>query len=155
NMTTVVSDLLEELNLGPKLLTVTADNASNNEVLISELHAILVEKHDSLEQLSSNEGPVIRFEGHSTYIRCNAHVINLIVGDILIALTSGDSQSANLACDALRAHKSLEPGLSPLARLRIVVLWIDRSPQRRNRWKKLCRLEELPEKIIPYDVSWS
>ncbi|KAK9252697.1 hypothetical protein V1507DRAFT_378542, partial [Lipomyces tetrasporus] len=27
------------------------------------------------------------------------------------------------------------------------------SPQRRNRWKKLCQVEELPEKIIPYDVS--
>ncbi|KAK9243179.1 hypothetical protein V1506DRAFT_463480, partial [Lipomyces tetrasporus] len=40
-----------------------------------------------------------------------------------------------------------------LAKLRIIVLWIDRSPQRRNRWKKLCQVEELPEKIIPYDVS--
>ncbi|KAK9364465.1 hypothetical protein V1509DRAFT_643653 [Lipomyces kononenkoae] len=69
------------------------------------------------------------------------------------ALKAGDIQSANRACDGLRANKDLDPDLSPLARLRINVLWIDRSPRRRNRWKKLCHVEELPEKIIAYDVS--
>ncbi|KAK9334842.1 hypothetical protein V1521DRAFT_137208 [Lipomyces starkeyi] len=80
----------------------------------------------------------MRFEGLSSYIRCIARVLNLIVGDILSALRAGDIQSADRACDDLRANKDLDPDLSPLARLRIIVLWIDRSPQRRNRWKSFA-----------------
>ncbi|KAK9241545.1 hypothetical protein V1506DRAFT_550417 [Lipomyces tetrasporus] len=44
-----------------------------------------------------------------------------------------------------------------LARLRIVALWIDRSPQRRQKWKEVCKLLDLPDKFIEYDVDtrWS
>ena len=42
-------------------------------------------------------------------------------------------ESASRACDDLNDKKDLEPNLAPLARLRIIVLWIDRSPQRRQR----------------------
>ncbi|KAK9245293.1 hypothetical protein V1506DRAFT_538953 [Lipomyces tetrasporus] len=107
-MAMVVADLLDELNLDNKLLTVTGDNASNNEVMISELYANLLTKFDTGANPSgNNERPVMRFEGLSSYIRCIAHVLNLIVGDILSALKAGDIQSAHRACDDLRANKDL------------------------------------------------
>ncbi|KAK9375019.1 uncharacterized protein V1513DRAFT_364917, partial [Lipomyces chichibuensis] len=38
-----------------------------------------------------------------------------------------------------------------LARLRILAVWIDRSPQRRQKWKEVCHFLDLPEKFIEYD----
>lgn len=37
----------------------------------------------------------IRFEGDASYIRCLAHVLNLIVKDILQSLKSGDMKTAS------------------------------------------------------------
>ncbi|KAK9371827.1 uncharacterized protein V1513DRAFT_386091 [Lipomyces chichibuensis] len=84
NMAMVVGDLLDELNLNSKVLTITGDNASNNEAMISELYENLLTKVSTAEDPSgNNERRVMRFEGSSSYIRCIAHVLNLIVGDIL------------------------------------------------------------------------
>ncbi|KAK9427491.1 hypothetical protein V1505DRAFT_288602, partial [Lipomyces doorenjongii] len=40
-----------------------------------------------------------------------------------------------------------------LSRLRILTLWILRSPQRREGWKKLCSINGLNDKYIEYDVD--
>ncbi|KAK9319345.1 hypothetical protein V1517DRAFT_235359, partial [Lipomyces orientalis] len=36
---------------------------------------------------------------------------------------------------------------------RIFALWIDRSPQRRQKWKEICNFLKLPNKFIQYDVE--
>ncbi|KAK9350069.1 hypothetical protein V1523DRAFT_371316, partial [Lipomyces doorenjongii] len=38
-----------------------------------------------------------------------------------------------------------------LAKLRILAVWIDRSPQRRQKWKEVCHFLDLPDKFIEYD----
>ena len=81
-MAQVVNALLEELGLGVKLLTITSDNASNNESLISELYSIILDQFDTIDNPSPSL-PIMRFEGLASYIRCIAHVLNLIVSDIL------------------------------------------------------------------------
>jgi hypothetical protein len=134
NMAQVVDSLLQELDLGSKLLTITSNNTKNNETMISELYSLLMAQFDipnidpSLRSL-----PVMRFEGLQSYIRCIAYILNLICIDILKALKSGDNESASQACDNIRDKKSLELDLAPLFRLRIIVLWIDRHLQCRQR----------------------
>ncbi|ODQ73383.1 hypothetical protein LIPSTDRAFT_71801 [Lipomyces starkeyi NRRL Y-11557] len=40
-----------------------------------------------------------------------------------------------------------------LARLRILAVWIDRCPQRRQKWKEVCHFLDLPDKFIEYDTD--
>jgi hypothetical protein len=42
---------------------------------------------------------------------------------------------------------------SALCRLRILSLWILRTPQRREGWKNLCSIHGLNDKYIQYDVD--
>ena len=102
--------------------------------MISKLYSLLIAQFDIPDiSPSLRSSPVMRFEGLQSYIQYIAHVLNLICTDILKALKSGDNESASQACDDIRDKKSLEPDLAPLFRLCIIVLWIDRHPQRCQR----------------------
>ena len=98
--------MLSELQLEDKLLTITADNASNNKILASELYFSLAEKYtsDSFDPLYSGR---LRFLGIDSYIRCLAYVLNLIVSDILLVIKSGDYRSAVEACDLLQENQKI------------------------------------------------
>ncbi|KAK9489030.1 hypothetical protein V1508DRAFT_123835 [Lipomyces doorenjongii] len=67
--------------------------------------------------------------------------------------------SSDLIGEAFSACNDLRDGLPPLsstgtlAKLRIFGLWIDRSPQRRQKWKEICDFLNLPNKFIQYDVD--
>ncbi|KAK9350097.1 ribonuclease H-like domain-containing protein, partial [Lipomyces doorenjongii] len=57
-------------------------------------------------------------------------------------------------CDSLSNREACSfEDQSALARLRILALWIDRSPQRRQKWKEMCKFLDLPDKFIEYDVD--
>lgn len=142
NMAEVVSSLLIELRLENKLLAITADNATNNERLLSELYL----------NLNERVGKSLRFRGADSYIRCTAHVLNLIVSDVLSKLKAGDHTSATRACDLIQENKDIGPQ-SALARLRIMALWVARTPQRKQQWKIICRSNGLKDKFIEYDVE--
>ncbi|KAJ5982209.1 hypothetical protein N7451_012309 [Penicillium sp. IBT 35674x] len=142
-MAELLQSMLSELQLEDKLLTITADNASNNVTLASELYFNLAEKYTSDGFDPSCSGR-LRFLGIDSYIRCLAHVLNLIVSDILSAMKSGDHRSAAEACDLLQDNPKMGQH-SALARLRIMALWISRTPQRRQQWKV--------DKFIEYDVE--
>lgn len=88
-------------------------------------------------------------------MRCLAHIINLIVKDILSALKSGNTQAATSFCDTLEEEKnhSYHTLLESLAKLRILALWIHRSPQRRQTWNSSCKCMNLSDKFIEYDVD--
>ena len=82
NITSVILHLLSELGLQQKLLTITADNASNNEAIISILYAELQDQGNS------------QFYSLGSFIRCLTHIINLIIKNILQALKSSTVQKA-------------------------------------------------------------
>ena len=88
-MADTVLKCLQELNLERKLLTITGDNASNNETLVSELYSKLWGKYNIMDDSSEDGRAAFRFQGLPSYVRCLAHIINLIVKDILKALKSG------------------------------------------------------------------
>lgn len=98
-MAEVLSALLIELRLENKLLAVTADNATNNERLLSESDLSLTERlHDTGADTKIR---ALCFRGADCYIRCTANVLSLIVTDVLSMLKAVDHTSANAACDLI------------------------------------------------------
>jgi hypothetical protein len=76
--------------------------------------------------------------------------------DILLALKSGNTEEATSVCNSLDKgeHQSLEfQAIEPLAKLRVLALWIQRSPQRRQSWNDTCNRMNLSNKFIEYDVD--
>jgi hypothetical protein len=136
NLATAVQCTLSELDLESKVIAITGDNASNNKVMASELY-------HAIKKLS----PEIQFHGVDSYIRCLAHILNLIVKDILRALKSGSTQEAYAVCDSLRECQPITTQTA-LAKLRILPLWISRSPQKRQKWKEICQYMDLPDRFI-------
>jgi hypothetical protein len=147
NLASAVENMLIELNLEHKLISITGDNASNNEAMASELYFSLSNR---LGEQDTNSA--LLYRGLDSYIRCLAHVLNLIVKDILRALNSGDTEQAQAVCDSLQDGHSIT-NQSAIERLRILALWINRNPQRRQNWKEICRLNDLPDKFIEHDVA--
>jgi hypothetical protein len=145
NLAAAVKEMLVELGLQSKLITITGDNARNNEVMASELYNSLKAENPEKEPL---------FQGEEGFVRCLAHILNLIVKDILRTLKSDNIDEAFSACNDLRDRIfSRFASTGPLAKLRIFALWIDRSPQRRQKWKEICNFLNLPNKFIQYDVE--
>ena len=112
--------MLVELRIEEKLLTIIADNASNNETLASKLYFNLLEECNLESSKVPSKGR-LRFQGIDSYIRCLAHVLNLIVRDILSGMKCGDHKSAIEACDLLQGNKKIGRQ-STLARIRIMAL---------------------------------
>lgn len=90
----------------------------------------------------------LRFQGLDSYIRCLGHVLNLIVKDILRSLGSGTRAEADQACDSLGNGGSFATE-SALSKLRVLAPWV----QRRQRWKEGCRINNMYDKYIQYDVD--
>jgi hypothetical protein len=94
------------------------------------------------------------FQGLHSSVRCLAHILNLIVKDILRAVKSGNTGEAYTACDCSRDGIPWPCSTQgALAKLRIFALWIDRSPQRRQKWTHICQIANLPSQFIEYDVD--
>ena len=74
----------------------------------------------------------MRFKGEESYIRCFAHVLNLVVKDMLAFLGSSTHKDATAFLDRVakaKWKKITVPGAARvIAILRILVLWIARSP---------------------------
>ena len=149
NMGGLVMDLLEELNIETKLLSITGDNASNNETLMDAVESGLQDKFS----LSENETNTIRFQGRESFIRCLAHVLNLIVKKLLETLKSGNRASALESIRQVDNRQYLDTTDSALARLRVLALWISDTPERKSQWRNICRDLNLSSALIPYDVD--
>lgn len=153
NLAAMIYDMLVEFNLCGKLLTITADNASNNKSMVEELARLLQGHFNSPGQLDQDEQSPIKFEGSDSFVSCAAHVINLVASDILLALKTGDTSGAKEACDQLYRRRAIQNDLSPIQRLRILAIWIHRSPQRRRSWGITCKSVNISTKYIPTDVK--
>jgi hypothetical protein len=94
NLAEIVMRMLEELDVAPKLLTITGDNSANNEVLCDSLHAELLKKYDDKND-QFRIRPFMRFRGRQSFICCLAHVINLICRNVLASLRAGSEGICN------------------------------------------------------------
>ena len=148
NMARIVLELLQELDIECKVITITSDNASNNKTLIDTIDSSLVEHFPS-----SSLSNVPRFHSQSSYIRCIAHILNWIVKLILKTLNSRDRTSANDAIELVSNGQYIRMTDLALARLRVLIIWISRSPERKSQWRYICRDNSLSDSLIPYDVD--
>ena len=106
--------------------------------------------------LQKTYGADALFCGLDSYTRYLAHIINLIVKDILQALKSGSAEGAASICNNLDKgkHSPYEfQSLGPLLKLLILALWIQRSPQRRQSWNNTCDRMNLSYTFVEYDVD--
>ena len=152
NMAERVKSILEEFEIAEKLLTVTGDNAGNNLTLCDFLHAELLNRFDE-EDDPFRMKPLMRFRGRASFIPCLAHIINLICKSILAFLKAGSAHEAQAIFESLPAqgNQSSERELSTksaIVKIRLLVLWISDSPQRKQAWKEVS-----PSKQIGYDVD--
>jgi radical SAM superfamily enzyme len=81
----------------------------------------------------------LRFHGQESYIRCIAHVLNRIVKKILESLKAGDLASANDAIELVSKRQYIEIEDSVLAQLRVLIIWISRSPKRKSQWRDIYK----------------
>ncbi|KAN0079116.1 Ribonuclease H-like domain containing protein, partial [Elaphomyces granulatus] len=158
NMGGMVLDLLQELNIETKLLSITGDNASNNETLMDttapSIHHFGENGRRDRFSLSDNETNTTRFQGRANLIRCLAHILNLIVKKLLETLKSGNRASAEESIQQVDNRQYLSTTSdSALARLRVLALWISGTPGRKSQWRNICRDHNLPSTLIPYDVD--
>ena len=93
----LVEKLLQELKLKHKLFAITSDNASNNSTLCYHLFQRLKEEYDDRPSVIR---PRMRFYRKSSFIRCLAHIINLICKDVLDNLKAGTAVKAKRLLDS-------------------------------------------------------
>jgi len=84
-MASLLYKTLEDFNISKSILTITRDNASNNDTMIDDIDA-------KLRYLSNN-----KWVGPNTGIRCLSHILNLIVQDILSAIKANTTKEELLA----------------------------------------------------------
>ena len=91
NMARAVLETVSELGLQEKLFTITGDNASNNDTMVTDVYNVLKE----------DLGDRAKFLYPDGYVRCLAHILNLVVKEILYSLKSGSCEGAQAVCDSL------------------------------------------------------
>ncbi|KAI2883810.1 transcriptional regulator family: Zinc finger, BED-type predicted [Aspergillus niger] len=142
NLADVVLNMLDELDIAPKLLTITGDNAGNNGTLCDSLHDQLLKKYDNDDDCFRIR-PLMRFRGRQSFIPCLAHILNLICRDVLASLRAGSAREAKAILDDMAIHSraaafnSLHSTKGAIMKVRLLTLWIARSPQRRQDWKEV------------------
>lgn len=109
NLTSAIEDTLIDLDIECKVIAITGDNASNNKKMGSLLSQRLKEKH----------GDDTLFRDLDHFIQCLAHILNLIVKDILCRLKTGTVQEADTICNNFCEDVEMQ---EPLAKLRILAL---------------------------------
>jgi hypothetical protein len=145
NIAGVTFGSLDQLGVLQKLLAITVDNALNNDTLVKHLHHQLLKQFDDEVDLElGNVRPIMRFRSKQHRIRCIAHVLNLIVGQILSSLKTGTAKEAR-DFDETKVG-SIGP-LNGVVKIRLLVLWICKSTQRQQFW------DNMTAKIIQFDVD--
>ena len=152
----ITMQLLQNLKLKDKLFAITGDNASNNGTLCYHLFQQLKEEYDDQPSLVR---PQMRFHGKLSFIRCLAHVINLVCKDVLNDLKAGTATEAKALLDRLdKQHKHnryripMDNSRSAIAKVRLLNLWILRSSAREQDWGKLRRSRK---PIYDVDTRWN
>lgn len=151
NLSEIVFLVLKRLGVLQKLISVTGDNASNNDTLSRHLYNRMSRLYDNhLEKFPIRDASM-RFEGEKSQIRCFAHILNLVCKAILASLGSSTHKDATeflTRAENQKWSKITLPGAAgDIHVLRIIVLWIGRSPVRLQEW------DARSKKRIPYDVD--
>lgn len=155
----IVLDLIKEYDLEKKLFGITGDNAGNNGTLCQTTYDTSKKVYDDKPSPIGRER--MQFHGRASWIRCFAHVIALVCGDILTCINAGSGKDARKFFkkhnENLGDNNWKIPGdesRSSMAKVRFLNLWILRSPQREQLWKTMGKtINRRP--IYDVDSRWN
>jgi len=162
NLSETVISILRSYGLESKLFTITGDNASNNEAMLGLVCSFFIDLNGSFTfEKISNALPSSNtyFDEEFSFIRCLAHVTNLVVKDILKSLKAGNYAESELLCDTLTernrnaAEQQEDSSRSAISKIRAFAIWVTRSPQRKSEYQRFCANLNVSAQIIPYDVE--
>jgi len=153
NLASIVYTVLCELDIGAKLLSITGDNASNNLAMARILYDMLKADYDTEVLPQGNTRPVMRYQGELSFIRCLAHILNLIVKEFLATLKASDIAADRWIVDHLGNNPSIVQSRSAFSRIRILALYISATSERKKEWQNLCLIKGMDSKLIQYDVD--
>jgi hypothetical protein len=132
NLAQLVYKRCKKLGILYKIISLTGDNAKNNDTCARYLHKMMSYIYDDYLDPIPLYNQSMRFKGERSLVDCMAYMDNLVVKAILKDLGSSMYKDA---CDFLDRVKQLGwnkitiPGAAgDIAILRIVVLWMNRSP---------------------------
>jgi hypothetical protein len=125
----MVLGVLEEFDITEKLFCITSDNASNNGTLVRCLEDLLMDRHQ------------IHWDHEKHYIRCIAHIINILVDHFFKNLVDEEGMTF----------------LSTLFKIRCIAKAIRRSTALWEAFCKCCKDYGLSPMTIPLDCAprWS
>ncbi|KAN0070499.1 Ribonuclease H-like domain containing protein [Elaphomyces granulatus] len=89
-----------------------------------------------------NTRPVMRYQGEASFVRCLAHILNLIVKEFLATLKASNTATDSLIVEDLQNNISLAESHSPFSRLGL-----------EKEWRDLCQIKGMNSKLIQYDVD--
>jgi hypothetical protein len=138
NLAKIVFSRGKKLGILHKIISLTGDNAKNNDTCARHLHKMMEYLYDNHLDPMPVHDKEMRFKGEESLIDCLAHVDNLIYKAILESLGSSTHKDASDFLDRVRSHgwKNITMPLASgdIAVLRIIVLWMNKSPQRIQEW---------------------
>jgi hypothetical protein len=114
-----------DLNLKEKLLSITCDNASNNESLVAYVDD-RVTKYYQKNIISKK-----RFDGKDSFVHCFSHILNIIEKGILNELKAGIKYDDEKIIDNIDEKQSIST-ISVIQKIRTLALYIQDSPQRKK-----------------------
>jgi hypothetical protein len=148
-------DVLKRFNLERKLVAITGDNASNNPTLCRNLYKLL--SKDFTNDITMANSPFeprerMEFKGDKSFVRCLAHILNLVAKAIFKELKAGSHKEAKkliqeMAKKRIDFFKPEDTPRSAIARLRLIVLWLLASEQR------MLKFREYADIGLDYDVD--
>jgi hypothetical protein len=94
----------------------------------------------------------MKFHGEKSYIRCLAHVINLVCKAILKELKASSHKDAKRILDRMAAEKTdvvpAADAQTAIVKLRLLIMWILESTQRIDAFAEFS-----PNLKLDYDVN--
>ncbi|EED22636.1 conserved hypothetical protein [Talaromyces stipitatus ATCC 10500] len=148
NLASIVYKVLCELDIRAKLLSITGNNASNNLAMAEILHDLL-----KADYKTGDTQQAIRYQEEGSFIRCLAHILNLIVKEFLTVLKATDITGDFQIIEDLENNLSLIQSQSAFSRIRILSLYISSTTERKREWQNLCQIKGMDSKLIQYDVT--
>ena len=125
-------------------MTITADNAANNNTFLKELEYVCHQKE-------------IKFDHKKNNIRCLAHVshvINLTVQEILKNIKTGDIQEEDELLELVSQEEQEDDvNVEIIPKLRLLIVKIRSSPQQKEKFARRCKFFSIQSLNIILDVK--
>ena len=122
-------------------MTITADNAANNNTFLKELEYVCHQKE-------------IKFDHKKNNIRCLAHVINLTVQEILKNIKAGDAQEEDELLELVSQEEQEDDvNVEIIPKLRLLIVKIRSSPQQKEKFARCCKFFSIQSLNVILDVK--